>query len=95
MLRKTLKEKVLDFLRTESGKKFTARQIATSLIRKYPKEFERKLKNSNTIKTPEQLTQYVSGQVNTTLERISKSPQLKIFSVPGPKKFCWIKKTGD
>lgn len=95
MLRKTLKEKVLNFLRKRAGRKFTARQIATSLIREYPEEFERKLKDNNLIKTQGQLIQSVSGQINTTLGRISKSPQLRISYAPRPKKFCWVKKTED
>lgn len=93
MVRRTLKEKTLDFLRKRSGRKFTAREIAAFLVKKYPKEFERKMKDSNFINTEEQLIQSLSGEINTTLERISKSPQLKISSVPSPKKFCWIKKT--
>ncbi|MCY4031833.1 MAG: hypothetical protein OXF05_06925 [Hyphomicrobiales bacterium] len=92
MIRKTLKEKTLNFLRKRSGRRFTSREIAAALVKEYPKEFERKLKKSNLINTEEQLIQSLGGEINTTLERISKSPQLKISSVPRPKKFCWVKK---
>ena len=88
----TLKQKALEYLRRNPKRKFTARQIAIHLINKYREEFDKKQRKSDRISTEEQLIQAVSGEINTALKSMLKSRQLKTFSVPSPKKFCWIKK---
>ena len=92
MAHATLKQKALEYLRRNPGRKFTAREIAIHLIKKYPKEFDRKQRESDCINTQNQLIQAVSKEINTALKSRLKNRQLKTFPVPPPKKFCWIKK---
>ena len=90
---KKLKDKVLEYLRENPGRKFAARDIATIIAARYPEEYNKKMESSDVTKNHEQLIQVLASEINTALVPVlEKNSQLKMSKVPPPQKYYWMKK---
>lgn len=85
-----LREKVIEFLKENIDKKFTANEIANNIIKKYPSECREK-QNSSTQKNIN-IGSQISAELSTRIENDIKNNIIKVTS-ERPKKYYYTEKS--
>ncbi|PGH37627.1 MAG: HrgA protein [Candidatus Nephrothrix sp. EaCA] len=88
-----LSEHVIDFLKSEPGKKFSAREIAEWVVLKFPKECQAKKQSSQRVSTDVELLRQLAGEISSWRTRLQKKhPQLKTTE-GNPRKYYYSEQT--
>jgi hypothetical protein len=82
-----LKVRVVEFLQQNPEQKFTARQIAEWILKKYPKECDEKKKRSNVINSKTALIQQLVAEISTHRPIIQKKNNKIKTTESRPKKY--------
>ncbi|AIL73685.1 COG2958 family protein [Acinetobacter baumannii] len=81
-------QKVAEFLKTYPNKKFNAREIAESIIQKYPEDYDQKRKNNRFESEADflqQIVREISSGAKTNILKIS--PHIHLQDQPRPRQF--------
>ncbi|MCU7697753.1 HrgA protein [Acinetobacter sp. AYS6] len=81
-------QKVAEFLKTYPNKKFNAREIAESIIQKYPEDYDQKRKNNRFESEADflqQIVREISSGAKTNILKVS--PHIHIQDQPRPRQF--------
>lgn len=85
-----LKEKVIEFLKENIDKKFTASEIADNIIRKYPNEC--KEKENNSMQKHINIESQISAEISAKNKEFQKEENIRITD-ERPKKYYYIEKS--
>ena len=85
-----LKEKVIEFLKENIDKKFTASEIADNIIRKYPNEC--KEKENNSTQKNINIKSQISAEISTKNKEFQNEENIRITD-ERPKRYYYIKKS--
>ena len=85
-----LKEKVIEFLKENIDKKFTASEIADNLIRKYPNEC--KEKENNSTQKNINIESQISAEIGTRIKNYIQKNIIKVIN-ERPKKYYYTEKS--
>lgn len=81
-------QKVAEFLKTYPNKKFNAREIAESIIQKYPEDYDQKRKNNRFESEADflqQIVREISSGAKTNILKVS--PHIHLQDQPRPRQF--------
>jgi len=81
-------QKVAEFLKTNPNKKFNAREIAESIIQRYPEDYDQKRKNNRFESEADflqQIVREISSGAKTNILKVS--PHIHIQDQPRPRQF--------
>ena len=85
-----LKEKVIEFLKENIDKKFTASEIADNIIRKYPDEC--KEKENNSTQRNINIESQISAEIGTRIKNYIQKDIIKVIN-ERPKKYYYTEKS--
>jgi hypothetical protein len=88
-----LTKTVTDFLRSQDEQKFTARQIAEWIFRKYPSECQEKKSSSKFIETDAQLVQQLVAEISSQRPGLEKRYSEFKTTEGRPRQYYWTSKS--
>jgi hypothetical protein len=89
MMRQSLADCTINFLKQKEGEKFTACEIAEALIRLFPEMFQKKKDKSSRLQTDEDLLKQIAAEISAQRPRLQKKyPWIKTLE-ERPKKYFY------